>query len=51
MYIRAVNGRFGGANHDSHIWSLSNERQFLKEKYENGDTETRILGKIILLVI
>lgn len=46
MYIRAVNGRFGGANHDSHIWSLSDERQFLIEKYQTGDKDTRILGKI-----
>ena len=46
MYIRAVNGRFGGANHDFHIWSLSNERQFLIDKYQNGDKDTSIFGKI-----
>ncbi|TMW45609.1 hypothetical protein DOY81_009309 [Sarcophaga bullata] len=43
MYIRAVNGRFGGANHDSHIWSIRNERQFLIDKYQYGDKDTRIL--------
>lgn len=45
MYIRAINGRFGGACHDSHIWNLSEERQYLKEKFQAGDTGTRILGK------
>lgn len=45
MYIRSVNGRFGGASHDSHVWNLSNEKEYLKEKFVNGDRATRILGK------
>ncbi|XP_054746667.1 putative nuclease HARBI1 [Anastrepha obliqua] len=44
MQIRAVNGRFGGASHDSHIWNLSGEREYLKTAYENGDSGQRILG-------
>lgn len=44
MGIRAVNGRFGGANHDSHVWNLSSEREYLKQAFKNGDAETRILG-------
>lgn len=46
MRIRAVNGRFGGASHDSHVWNLSGERELLKRNYENGDRGVRILGKI-----
>lgn len=46
MQIRAVNGRFGGASHDSHIWNLSGEREYLKTAYENGDSGQRILGKL-----
>ncbi|XP_067646055.1 putative nuclease HARBI1 [Eurosta solidaginis] len=44
MQIRAVNGKFGGASHDSHIWNLSAEREYLRTAYENGDTGQRILG-------
>ncbi|GBP98310.1 Putative nuclease HARBI1 [Eumeta japonica] len=51
MYIRAINGRFGGACHDSHIWNLSEERQFLKQKFQAGDSGTRILGNIYILGI
>ncbi|XP_036320805.1 putative nuclease HARBI1 isoform X2 [Rhagoletis pomonella] len=43
MRIRAVNGRFGGASHDSHVWNLSSERDYLKSNYENGDKGVRIL--------
>ncbi|XP_017466745.1 PREDICTED: putative nuclease HARBI1 [Rhagoletis zephyria] len=44
MRIRAVNGTFGGASHDSHIWNLSNERDYMNTKYENVDNNTQILG-------
>ncbi|XP_046810833.1 putative nuclease HARBI1 [Lucilia cuprina] len=44
MYIRAINGRYGGACHDSHVWNLSEEREYLKEMFQTGDTGTRILG-------
>ncbi|XP_067623753.1 putative nuclease HARBI1 [Eurosta solidaginis] len=44
MRIRAVDGRFGGASHDSHVWSLSSERACLKANFENGDRGVRILG-------
>lgn len=50
MRIRAVNGTFGGASHDSHIWNLSSEREYLKTNYENGDTSLRILGKFFDIV-
>ncbi|XP_017463614.1 PREDICTED: putative nuclease HARBI1 [Rhagoletis zephyria] len=44
MYIRAVNGVYGGAAHDSHVWSLSNERQHMKAQYQNGDKSSWIIG-------
>ncbi|KNE86487.1 hypothetical protein PSTG_20152, partial [Puccinia striiformis f. sp. tritici PST-78] len=44
MMIRAVDSRYGGACHDSHIWNLSVERLKLKQRYEAGDTAIRILG-------
>ncbi|XP_053968892.1 uncharacterized protein LOC128870310 [Anastrepha ludens] len=44
MQIRAVNGRFGGTSHDSHIWNLSGEREYLKTAFENGVSGQRILG-------
>ncbi|XP_053968830.1 putative nuclease HARBI1 [Anastrepha ludens] len=47
MQIRAVNGRFGGASHDSHIWNMSGEREYLKTAYENGDSGQRILAGLI----
>ncbi|XP_055922970.1 putative nuclease HARBI1 [Eupeodes corollae] len=37
MAIRSVNGRYGGASHDSHVWALSAERAYLKRCFENGD--------------
>ncbi|XP_054745758.1 putative nuclease HARBI1 [Anastrepha obliqua] len=43
MQIRAVNGRFGGASHDSRIWNLSGEREYLKTAYENGDSVLYLL--------
>ncbi|XP_036344999.1 putative nuclease HARBI1 [Rhagoletis pomonella] len=45
MYIRAVNGVYGGAAHDSHVWSLSNERQHMKAQYQNGDKSSWIIGR------
>ncbi|XP_039971298.1 putative nuclease HARBI1 [Bactrocera tryoni] len=44
MQIRAVNGRFGGESHDSHVWNLSGERESLRTTYENGNRSERILG-------
>ena len=43
--MRAVDPRYGGACHDSHIWNLSSERRMLKERFENGERGTWILGK------
>lgn len=44
MLIRAINGRYGGASHDSHVWSLSEERNYLKRNFENGDKSSWIIG-------
>ncbi|XP_049301932.1 putative nuclease HARBI1 [Bactrocera dorsalis] len=44
MMIKAVNGRFAGACHDSHVWNLSSERQYLQTNYMNGVRGIRILG-------
>ncbi|XP_039969616.1 uncharacterized protein LOC120781462 isoform X3 [Bactrocera tryoni] len=44
MQIRAVNGRFGGKSHDSHVWNLSGERESLRTTYENGNRSERILA-------
>ncbi|XP_058826947.1 putative nuclease HARBI1 [Topomyia yanbarensis] len=40
--IMAVNSRYGGAAHDSFVWSMSDERQFFQEGFHNGDS--RLLG-------
>lgn len=48
MIIRAIDGRFGGACHDSHVWNLSDEKQYLKNKYQEGDN-SRILGLTLIL--
>lgn len=37
MKIRSVDARYGGASHDSHIWSLSSEREILSRNWMNGD--------------
>ncbi|XP_058978634.1 putative nuclease HARBI1 [Musca domestica] len=44
MRIRAVNGCYGGASHDSHIWNLSDERLFMKNAYVNGDKSSWLIG-------
>ncbi|XP_050322711.1 putative nuclease HARBI1 [Bactrocera neohumeralis] len=44
MIIKAVNGRFAGACHDSHVWNLSSERQDLQTNYVNGEIGIRILS-------
>lgn len=51
MFIRAVNGRFGGASHDSHVWSLSDERKYLMDNFQRGDKTTRILGEFFFYVV
>ncbi|XP_018786952.1 PREDICTED: putative nuclease HARBI1 [Bactrocera latifrons] len=43
-YIRAVNGVYGGAAHDAHVWSLSNERQYMPSNYQNGDKSSWLIG-------
>lgn len=50
MFIRAVNGRFGGASHDSHVWSLSDERKYLMDNFQRGDKTTRILGEFFFFM-
>ncbi|XP_055912626.1 putative nuclease HARBI1 [Eupeodes corollae] len=42
--IFSVNGRYGGASHDSHAWALSAERAYLKRCFENGVKSSWILG-------
>ncbi|XP_050334416.1 putative nuclease HARBI1 [Bactrocera neohumeralis] len=44
MYIRAVNGVYGGAAHDAHVWTLSNERQYMLSNYQNGDKSSWLIG-------
>ncbi|XP_050337666.1 putative nuclease HARBI1 isoform X2 [Bactrocera neohumeralis] len=44
MIIKAVNGRFAGACHNSHVWNLSSERQYLQSNYVNGEIRIRIHG-------
>lgn len=40
--ILAVNSCYGGAAHDSFVWSMSEERDFFEENFRNGDM--RLLG-------
>ena len=44
MKIRAIDGRFPGSNHDSHIWNLSSARKYMEEKYIAGLRNTWLLG-------
>ncbi|XP_017483193.1 PREDICTED: putative nuclease HARBI1 [Rhagoletis zephyria] len=44
MRIRAVDARYGGAYHDSHVWNLSSERRALKARFDNGERGIWSLG-------
>ncbi|XP_017467553.1 PREDICTED: putative nuclease HARBI1 isoform X2 [Rhagoletis zephyria] len=44
MRIRAVDARYGGACHDSHVWNLSSERRALKARFDNGERGIWSLG-------
>lgn len=40
-----VNARYGGSSHDSFVWSLSNEKKFIEQKWTDGDRSSWLLGK------
>ncbi|XP_058122802.1 putative nuclease HARBI1 [Anopheles ziemanni] len=44
MVIRYVNARYGGANHDSHIWSVNGIDDFFANKHQTGDTTVKVLA-------
>ncbi|XP_058122773.1 putative nuclease HARBI1 [Anopheles coustani] len=44
MNIRYVNARYGGANHDAHVWTVSNVDSYFEAKHRNGETAFRVLG-------
>uniref|UniRef100_A0A1B0DMD8 Uncharacterized protein n=1 Tax=Phlebotomus papatasi TaxID=29031 RepID=A0A1B0DMD8_PHLPP len=43
--IMAINGRYGGAAHDSFVWSHSAIRRRLEMEYRNGDVCSLLLGR------
>ncbi|XP_036347577.1 putative nuclease HARBI1 [Rhagoletis pomonella] len=45
MVITFVDARHPGANHDSFVWNVSHAEQELKSDYNNGKTNTWLLGK------
>ena len=44
LRIFNVNARFGGSTHDAFIWKRSQVRRFLKQRYDNGNRNTYLLG-------
>ncbi|XP_061509041.1 putative nuclease HARBI1 [Anopheles gambiae] len=44
MKIRYVNAKFGGANHDSHIWNVSGMDNLFETKHRSGETAFKLLG-------
>ncbi|XP_036346180.1 putative nuclease HARBI1 [Rhagoletis pomonella] len=44
MVITFVDARHPGANHDSFVWNVSHAEQELKSDYNNGKTNTWLLG-------
>lgn len=44
MQIRAINAKYGGAAHDSLVWSLCPEKEYLEQHWQNGDKNSWILG-------
>uniref|UniRef100_A0A182S025 DDE Tnp4 domain-containing protein n=1 Tax=Anopheles funestus TaxID=62324 RepID=A0A182S025_ANOFN len=41
--IRFVNAKFGGANHDAHVWNRSPVGRFFAAKHHNGHTAFKLL--------
>ncbi|XP_055909615.1 putative nuclease HARBI1 [Eupeodes corollae] len=44
MRIRAIDARYGGASHDSFVFSLSAYRRHLVQKWNDGDRRSWLLG-------
>ena len=44
MVIRAVDACHPGSSHDAFIFNLSREKQYLQQKYNNGDRNSWLLG-------
>lgn len=48
LRITSINAKFGGATHNSHIWSASHDlERKMCQLHENGD-RVWLLGKIFL---
>lgn len=46
MRIRYLDARHAGSAHDSLIWNMSHAKQILRERYDGGDRNSWILGKM-----
>lgn len=44
MLVRAVDARYPGSSHDSHVWNVSSARRYYLSEYEAGDRSNRLLG-------
>lgn len=44
MQIRVIDPRHGGAWRDSEIWNASFLRKCFEDRFNNGDTSTRLIG-------
>jgi len=44
MLVRAVEARYPGSSHDSHVWNASSARRYYLSEYEAGDRSNRLLG-------
>lgn len=51
MQIRAINAKYGGAAHDSFVWSLSAENRFMKDNWRNWEKGSWLLGMFVFNII
>lgn len=49
--IRYVDSNSPGANHDSFIWNNNQLDATLNQRYQNGETNTWLLGEILQLIM
>lgn len=49
LRIRYISSHHPGSCHDSFVWNASNLKQLLKDKCDNGEKNTWLLGKSLIL--
>lgn len=46
LYIYNINARYPGARQDAYIWSNSPIRYVMQGKYDDGERNTWLIGKL-----